>query len=177
MRAQASRVVGAIEGCPRITNGWIILVGDESAEMKSTLAEYENILPDDLIPGTETRAWQVKQISRRWKDGLPNYKKHAQLLIAEMRAAAFDAARKCRPDFCWRLARHVLPPENGLDVMLDTLGFDRGFYSIAFLPYNSQGGGPFLGGRGTPENPILPNRYEDERLLSPAIRNKKALLE
>jgi hypothetical protein len=46
--------------------------------------------------------------------------------------------------------------------MMQMLEFDDGYYSISTCPYPSQGGGGYLGGRGTPFNHILPNYYEDE---------------
>jgi hypothetical protein len=59
-----------------------------------------------------------------------------------------------------------------LRCMKQMLEFDDQYYSISTCPYPSQGGGAFLGGRGTPEHPILPDFYDDERIIPKPIRKR-----
>jgi len=57
--------------------------------------------------------------------------------------------------------------------MLDMLYFDNGYYQVAACPYPSQGGGSFLCGRGTPERPILPCFYDDEKTIPKTLITKR----
>jgi hypothetical protein len=160
LKAQARRVVGTFSEVPlgKIDKGCIILVGDDSIELAEAENFYRDILPENF---------EVKRIISEVEDGLPNYQPPAQLAIAKMRSLAFSEARRMRNfDLCWSLDSDVLPPYNSLNCMMQMLEFDNGYYGVACCPYPSQGGGDFLGGRGTENNPILPDCYEDERILS-----------
>ena len=159
LRAQARRVQGMIleSKLARGAKGVVILVGDNSSEMVA----MEEIYRSEILP----EGWEVKRIEGKFTDGLKNYKNPAQLVIARMRSAAFDEARRRDVDACLSLDSDVLPQTNALDVMLQSLEFDNGFYRVATCPYPSQGGGDFLAGRGIPENPILPDIYPDERII------------
>lgn len=107
------------------------------------------------------------------RTGGENYKEAAQLLIASMRQAATTRALAWGADLCLSLDSDVLPPANSLRCMLDMLAFDGGYYSVAFCPYPSQGGGAFLGGRGTPQNPILPDFFEDEKTIPAKLTTRR----
>jgi hypothetical protein len=165
--AQARKIVAAI-AMAKIEEGIVILVGDESRECRRAKKFYDEILP---------RGWRCELISGPFEDGLKNYKNPAQLVIARMRSSAFDRARKNGAQFCWSLDSDVLPAENGLRCMLEMLQFDGGFYSVSTCPYNSQGGGDFLGGRGTPERPILCDFYDDEYRLTPELEKQAEALD
>lgn len=159
MWAQARRVQGMILQTPQVKDqpGVVILVGDDCGEMQSV----ENLYKNELLPPL----WEVKRIQGDFRDGFRNYKNSAQLVIAHMRSLAFDEARRRDVDFCLSLDSDVLPQSNSLEVMIQMLAFDRGYYAISSCPYPSQGNGDFLFGRGIPTNPILPDVYPDERLL------------
>ena len=91
------------------------------------------------------------------------YKEDSQLLIAQLEDAMFVEARNQDLDFLWSVEPDVLPPNNALQVLQDTLWFDNGYYGVAMVTYPSQSGGGFLGGRGTPQHPIAEDYLEDER--------------
>jgi hypothetical protein len=157
MMAQARRVIATFDQVvEKINEGKIVLVGDNSQELMDVEEFYKEILPS---------SWSVIRLSSNLEDGLPNYKMGAQLVIARMRSIGFSFARRHQFDLCWSLDSDVLPPHNALACMLQMLEFDSGFYGVACCPYPSQGGGDFLGGRGTDQNPLLPDCYEDERLF------------
>jgi len=158
--AQARKIQASIE---RESGGFLILVGDNSPEIRSVTKFYQTILP---------ASWKTEMFTGKYEDGLKNYKNPAQLIIAQMRSVAFDRARQLNVDYCWSLDSDVLPPPNALRVMKQMLEFDDGFYSISTCPYPSQGGGAFLGGRGTPEHPILPDFYDDEREIPPKLKTR-----
>lgn len=164
MVAQARRVQGMLLQCERLrgTSGVVILVGDSCPDMEAT----ERLYREELLPAN----WEVKYIKGDFHDGYKNYQHSAQLVIARMRSVAFAEARRRDVDACLSLDSDVLPQAHSLDVMLHSLEFDRGYYSVATCPYPSQGGGDFLGGRGIPENPILPDVYPDERLIPAPLR-------
>lgn len=158
--AQARKITAAIEREPR---GVVILVGDNSAEIQRAHEFYQRVLP---------AKWQVELLTGKFEDGLKNYQNAAQLVIARMRSIGFDRARQLGVDFCWSVDSDVLPPPNALRVMKQMLEFDDGYYSVSTCPYPSQGGGGFLGGRGIPERPILPDFYDDEREIPSDLKKK-----
>lgn len=136
----------------------IIFVGDQVAWQKAS-----------SVMNTHFDADQIDNfISDEWSEG-ENYKKHAQLTIAQMRTKTFEKARRWNADFCWSLDSDVLVPDNALLCSLQMLSFDRGYYSIACCPYPSQGGGSFLTGRGTRFNTILPDFDFEERDVSEEV--------
>ena len=151
LNVQARRVQSACQG---VEKGTIILVGDGGNKSRQAWSLYKELMP----------SWDIIQIfEKNLSDDHTNYKEQAQLLIAQLRTAAFSRARTLNVDYCWSLDSDVLPAPNTLKCMLNTLHFDDGYYSISTCPYPSQGGGGFLGGRGTIYQPILPDFYEDER--------------
>jgi len=160
LTAQARRVQSA---CSFIEKGHIIIVGDGSAKLREAADLYRELMPN----------WEIVSISEHTlKDDHLNYKEAAQLLIGQLRTAAFSTARKLNVDYCWSLDSDVLPAENSLNCMLQMLDFDGGYYSISTCPYPSQGGGGFLGGRGTRQHPIALDYYEDEREIPEEVGSK-----
>lgn len=107
---------------------------------------------------------ETTSIIHEWKEAM-NYQQEAQLVIAQMRSAMFDHARSINADFLWSLDSDVLPPDNALLCSLQMLSFDGGYYSIAFCPYPSQGGGSFMGGFGSPTEVIFRDFNMEEREL------------
>jgi hypothetical protein len=168
---QARRVQAAMSGFnePK-NNGHIILVGDGSPPLKKTVALYKKLMPE----------WNVHHIEMEGIDDKKPiaYREQAQIYIAQMRTAAFNLATQLGVDFCWSLDSDVLPPENAYRCMLNALKMDdvtdtgqHGYYSVATCPYpNLQ----FIGGRGTEEQPILPDFYEDERSVPQDILDRIA---
>jgi hypothetical protein len=145
----------------------IILVTDQSDEAKKC---YERLK-------AACKGVSVEMIPLPLDDEKTPYKTNAQLMIAQMETAAFERARDWNADYFWSVEPDVLPPPNALRCLIDTLNFDRGYYDIAMVTYPSQGGGSFLGGRGTPNNWILPDVYEDERKLTNALKKRKEAIE
>lgn len=115
-------------------------------------------------------------VSNNLVDGFKNYKKEAQLLIAQSRTAAFAEALALDVDYCWSLDSDVLPHANNLKSLLDSINFDNNYYSVATCTYPSQGGGGMLGGRGTPHEQILPDFTPDERELPKEMEARMAEL-
>lgn len=157
--AQARRLQAAIAECG-FNKVAVILVGDGSEECDNVERFYKTILPEGC---------ELKCIAGQYQDGLENYDFPAQLVIARMRSAAFTEARRWGVDYCLSMDSDVLPPANAIRVMKQVLEFDDGYYSVAQCPYPSQGGGDFLGGRGTPQNPILPDRFDEDYNLSDEV--------
>lgn len=160
LSAQARRIVSCTEREPE---GVVILVGDKSEEIVNVRDFYNRILP---------QGWKAELHIGEYEDGKANYQNPAQLIIARMRSVAFDRARQLQSDLCWSLDSDVLPQPNSLRVMKHMLDFDDGYYSVSTCPYPSQGGGAFLGGRGTPERPILPDFYDDEREIPASLKKR-----
>lgn len=146
----------------------LILVTDESEEAKDASKRLQEAC---------SKLAEVHIIPMNLDDEVVPYKESAQLMIAQMEVAAFEKARDLDSDFFWSVEPDVLPPANAMRCLLDTLHFDNGYYDIAMVTYPSQGGGAFLGGRGTPERWILPDIYEDERDLPQDIIDRRDKLE
>ena len=173
MIAQGRRVLANLHDfCPKAdwqTRVKFILVGDDSPECR----QIKNFYLAANVP------FELLQISRgrsekKHKDNEDGMEENACLKIAQMRTMAHDAARAWDADFCWSLDSDVLPPVNALRCSLDMLAFDAGYYSVSTCPYPSQGGGGYLGGRGTPQHPILPDFYEDERDIPDELKERMA---
>ena len=102
-----------------------------------------------------------------------NYKNEVQLMIAQMRSIG---TKKLLSEGCDRILSmdsDVLPKHNSIQCMLDTLNFDKGYYGVAQCPYPSQGGGAFLGGRGTPQRHILPDFAKEERKIPKKLKEEE----
>jgi hypothetical protein len=155
LTTQARRMLAGILLESRISRLLVVFVTDDEAEVAPAAEIYRE--------GLTALDADVEIIARPFLAGGENYKPEAQLLIAAMRTAATNRAIGWEADLCLALDSDVLPPANALRCMIDMLLFDGGFYGVSFCPYPSQGGGAFLGGRGTPQNPILPDFYEDEK--------------
>lgn len=159
MEAQARRVAANLSaaGVAPSTVA-IVIVGDESRELKRIVECYKALLPDSKV---------VHRAVFKGSDALANYKEEAQLLIAKLRDEAHAIARSMGAEQCWSLDSDVLPPANALRCMRTMLDFDNGYYSVSTCPYPNSA---FLGGFGTPENPIAEDFLPHERKLPPELK-------
>lgn len=149
------RVASAIASSD-IKKGKFLFIGDE----KQKTQDYANTYVKRWLPNK----WEFEYHGLDLHDEkLTNYKEDAQLLIAQLQTHAFSLARKERATHLWSIESDVLVQPNALRVSLDMLKFDNGYYDVAMCTYPSQGGGPFLGGRGTKQRQILDDIYLDER--------------
>lgn len=145
--------------------GTFLFVTDESEEMRKCANDY---IATQLPEG-----WQLGILSLPLKDDdLRNYKNDAQLLIAQMQSYAFSEARRMGADVFWSVESDVLVPYNALKVSKQILKFDEGYYDVVMCSYPSQGGGSFLGGRGTYEHPIAEDYLPEERDIPDELKAK-----
>lgn len=139
----------------------LVLVGDD--KLKEIEKIYRNLFAERLkierIAGFKERA------------GDANYKNGAQLLIAQMRSAAFARARSLGATLCWSFDSDVVP-KSALcyETLAWILAMPGNFYGVAISPYPSQGGGDLLCGRGTPEHPIFQDFRPEERAIPEALQ-------
>lgn len=162
MKAQARRVVANIFNA-KIKEGIVALVGDSSDELREIGDLYSAILP---------AGWTCQiQAEKDMEETGVNYKEEAQLRIGRMRSSAFALGRKLGAKLLWSLDSDVLPPANALRCMVTMLTFDDGYYSIASCPYPNTA---FLGGFGTPNNPIAPDFLPHERKLPKQLATELA---
>lgn len=146
-----------------IERGTFIFIGDESEVIKEASEKYiESQLPI---------GWSFRLIQLPLDDGNKNYKSDAQLLIAQMQSVAFSEARKLNADLFWSLESDVLVGVNSLQVSLDSLDYDKGYYDVCMCTYPSQGGGSYLGGHGDEYMPIYEDFNENERMLPESLIN------
>lgn len=110
-------------------------------------------------------------------DDVKNYKEDAQLLIAQMQGEAFSLARKWGADYFFSAESDVLVQPNTIKVALDCIKFDNGYYDVAMCSYPSQGGGPFLGGRGSQYKHIEEDVDRAERKVPEELSKKREELE
>lgn len=156
-KTQATAIFANLAYLEEPIRGKILLISDRKKKMLSLEAFYKDGLPD---------GWEVVHLDiGKVDDSHKNYKESAQLLIAKMRGLAANYAKKVGCDYYWSLDSDVIPKANSLRCMVDLLRFDHGYYGVAACPYPSQGGGPFMLGHGTPQRQILPNFYNDEKIV------------
>lgn len=154
LTAQARKLQAALRLLPEPMEIAVYLVHEGNPEAAAAATLWRSLLPEALVESID---------DPRLVSGHENYQPSAQLVIAQMRTLATCAARAWDADYCLALDSDVLPSHNSLRCMLDALRFDGGYYAVAACPYPSQGGGDFLCGRGTPQNPILPDFAECEK--------------
>lgn len=166
MKTLGRRVAANLAYAKIADPGIAIISGDNSREVKETVKSWKESLPAN---------WEIRHLVSSDEDkASANYKTGAQIVIAKLRGAAFSEARRHDPEVCWSLDSDTLPPANALQSMMDMLAFDHGYYSISTCPYPNEA---FLGGRGTPQNPISEDFLESERKITPELIAEKAELE
>jgi hypothetical protein len=137
---------------------------DESKESKEAEALARNELPE---------GWKITAIRMRGlQDDAKDYKHAAQLRIAALQGAAFAFARsKLRADMLWSVESDNIVPANALRVLEWTLAMPTAdgspYYDVAAGTYPN---GLFLGGFGTPQNPIAEDFLPKERKLKPKLK-------
>lgn len=178
LTTQAACVIASIRSEVRMKGGeaLFILVTDDrdNPDIVSAMELYQEAFPESKCKVIAHPAF----VQGAPAEGFENYKADAQLLIAQMRTAATRMAVAWDADYLWALDSDVLPPHNALRCMVDAVNFDGGTrYQVSFCPYNSQGGGPFLGGFGSRQNHIFDNYHEDEKDIPKELLDERAALE
>lgn len=97
------------------------------------------------------------------------YGETAQFIISKIQGAAFSKARALGAELFWSVESDVLASPNSFKVLKQALEFDEGFYDVAMATYFN---GQFLGGRGTPQNHICPDIYDEERIIPRQLQKK-----
>jgi hypothetical protein len=158
------RIVSAIQHAKE-KKGYFIFVTDKSEVMKDVVKTFViDALPSGWIP--IVLSLDIDDEEKR------NYKNDAQLMIAQMQSYAFTEARKLNVSKLWSVEADVLVPYNALSTSKELLKFDDGYYDVVMCTYPSQGGGSFLGGRGTYQNPIAEDYLPEERSIPEELQKK-----
>ncbi len=141
-----------------------ILATDQSDEAKQAIEAARHELPE---------GWRIQAVQLPLDDGGAegkDYQTPAQMRIAALQGAAFAAARKIRASMLWSVEADNLVPADALRVAEWTLQMPQAdgsnFYDVAAVTYPN---GLFLGGNGTPQNPIAEDFNEKERKLPPRL--------
>jgi hypothetical protein len=141
-----------------------ILATDQSDEAKAAIEAARHELPE---------GWRIQAITLPLDDGGAegkDYQTPAQMRIAALQGAAFAAARKIRATALWSVEADNLVPADALRVAEWALQMPQAdgsnFYDVAAVTYPN---GLFLGGNGTPQNPICEDFNEKERKLPPRL--------
>jgi hypothetical protein len=141
-----------------------ILATDQSEEAKQAVETARHELPE---------GWRIQAVALPLDDGGAegkDYQTPAQMRIAALQGAAFAAARKIRASMLWSVEADNLVPADALRVAEWALTMPQAdgsnFYDVAAVTYPN---GLFLGGNGTPQNPIAEDFTEKERRLSPRL--------
>lgn len=140
-----------------------ILATDESDEGRAAEETARRELPEGWL----VTALRLGGMGEDAKD----YKRPAQLRVAALQGAAFAFARaKARASRLWSVESDNIVPADSLRVLEWALDMpDAGgqpHYDIAAATYPN---GLFLGGFGTPQNPIAEDFLESERDVPPRL--------
>ena len=137
-----------------------ILATDQSEEARQAVEVARHELPE---------GWRIQAVQLTLEDGGPegkDYQVEAQMRIAALQGAAFAAARKIRATALWSVEADNLVPADALRVAEWALQMPQAdgspYYDIGAVTYPN---GLFLGGNGTPQNPIAEDFIEKERKL------------
>jgi hypothetical protein len=140
----------------------IVLVGDDGLKKNGVEDLYKSLFK----LGADAGRVVVDRIAGFKSVEGENYKNAAQLLIAQMRTAAFERARAWGASLCWSLDSDVIPKSaNCFATLRWILTMPGAYYEVAISPYPSQTGGDLLTGRGCPENPIFQDFTKEERKI------------
>lgn len=153
-----------------ISEGVFLFIGDKSEKIRESALLYIG----GMLPKGWTFMFEAMDVH---DDKLKNYKEDAQLLIAQMQGHGFAIARKHKASHFFSVEADVLVQPNSIRVALDCLHFDNGYYDVAMCTYPSQGGGPFLGGRGSQYKHIEEDIASEERDVPEDLKDKKTALE
>jgi hypothetical protein len=141
-----------------------IFATDESDETR----QAEEVIRHELPEG-----WKVTTIRLKgMDDDAKDYKHAAQLRIAALQGAAFHFAKtKLKADALWSVESDNIVPPHALRMLQWTLAMPREdgtpYYEVAAATYPN---GLFLGGFGTPQNPIAEDFLPSERKLKPRLK-------
>ena len=137
---------------------------------------------DDSPESREAEELARRELPEGWKittlrlplgdDTSQSYKEAAQMRIAALQGAAFAFAKsKVRADLCWSVESDTIPTAESLRVLEWTLAMPTAdgtpYYDVAAATYPN---GLFLGGFGTPQNPIAEDFLPAERKLSSRLK-------
>jgi len=115
--------------------------------------------------------WKISVLKHPFKEDAKDYQAAAQCRIAVLQGAGFALARKIRATLCWVVESDTIVPAHSLRMLEWTLAMPqadgRPYYDIAAATYPN---GLFLGGFGTPQNPIAEDFLPSERKLAHRLK-------
>ena len=149
----------AIEACVRRINAAVFHA------RKRREIDAEIVILTDEQGAKDLTNYPATVIGLPVQEGGEAYKEQAQMLIATLQQRGIEYAVETGADLAWSVEADILVPYNALSCSLDMLQFDDGWYDVAFVTYPSQSGTAFLGGNGTPSNPICEDYLPEERQL------------
>jgi hypothetical protein len=147
----------------------VVLVTAEDDFFEEVKKEYENLFE-------KAKIILIKREEFFDCDKRKKYKNEVQLMISQMRTLATNKLISENCDRVLSMDSDVLPKHNSIQCMMDMLDFDKGYYDVVQCPYPSQGGGAFLGGRGTKARPILEDFSIEERKIPKKIKKERTKL-
>lgn len=156
----------AIEPCVRRINAAVFHA------RKRRDIEAEIVILTDAEGAAQLEGRPETVISMPVEEGGENYKEQSQILIAALQQKGIEHAVASNSDLAWSVEADILVPFNALSCSLDMLEFDDGWYDVAFVTYPSQSGSAFLGGNGTPTNPICEDYLIEERDVPDELKAK-----
>jgi len=126
---------------------------------------------EEFAKGHLPEGWKITAIRLPITEDEKDYKEAAQIRIAQLQGSAFAFARRIKADLCWSVESDTIPTPDSLRVLEWTLQMPDSvgdpYYHIAAATYPN---GLFLGGFGTPQNPIAEDFLPKERKLSVRLK-------
>lgn len=145
----------------------VIYVSDETEECREAF---------DLLKRECPQEWNLQHRPLKLNGG-EKYKIEEQLLIAKMHGEMFSAARKIDADQCWTVEADVLVRPDSLRMLEWALQMPQAdgipYYDVAICTYPN---GLFIGGHGSPQNPIAEDFLPSERQLTKELKKQLRML-
>lgn len=144
---------------------------EEAHFVFATDQSEESKRAEEFAKGHLPEGWKITAIRLPITEDEKDYKEAAQIRIAQLQGAAFAFARRIKADQCWSVESDTIPTPESLRVLEWTLQMPDAvgdpYYHIAAATYPN---GLFLGGFGTPQNPIAEDFLPHERILKPRLK-------
>lgn len=138
----------------------LIITTDDSKELANKCKKIQKLIGNKCEFITEVAISEIDNLKADTE---------SSIRVARLQNVAWNIGRKFDPDYCLSIESDILVPHNALKVLQQVLEFDDNYYDVGMITYPNM---TFLGGRGTPQQWILPSVYPEEKKLDNALKKR-----